>query len=103
MTFIPWSPEDDERLRELALSGASLIEIAAQMGRNKASVRHRAQKLNIAIARDRNPKQALGKTSSRSGTEGENERTPFGAGPWKSEEDDQLRALAGSGDSSSKI
>jgi len=33
MTFIPWSPDEDERLRKLALSGASMAEIAQQMQR----------------------------------------------------------------------
>jgi len=52
MTFIPWSPDEDERLRKLALSGASLGEIAKQMQRTKSSVRTRALKLKIAIARE---------------------------------------------------
>jgi hypothetical protein len=54
----PWSPADD---RKLALSGASLSEIAAQMDRGKSSVRTRAVKMNIAIARDRNPMQTAQK------------------------------------------
>ena len=57
MTFIPWSPDEDERLRKLALSGASMAEIAQQMQRTKSSVRTRALKLKIAIAREENPMQ----------------------------------------------
>ena len=57
MTFIPWSPDEDERLRKLALSGASMAEIAQQMKRTKSSVRTRALKLKIAIAREENPMQ----------------------------------------------
>jgi hypothetical protein len=57
MTFVPWSPAEDEQLRKLALSGLSLLEIAARMERTKSSVRARALKMNIAIARDRNPMQ----------------------------------------------
>jgi hypothetical protein len=57
MTFVPWSPAEDEQLRRLALSGASMAEIAAQMKRSKSSVRNRALNLKIAIARDRNPVQ----------------------------------------------
>jgi hypothetical protein len=57
MTFIPWSPDEDERLRKLALSGASMAEIAEQMQRTKSSVRTRALKMNIAIAREGNPMQ----------------------------------------------
>jgi hypothetical protein len=52
---IPWSDEDDQQLRSLALSGFSLAEIAHQMMRGKSSVRSRALKIEIAIARDRNP------------------------------------------------
>jgi hypothetical protein len=57
MTFVRWSPAEDEQLRRLALSGLSLAEIAAQMERSKSSVRYRALNLKIAIARDRNPMQ----------------------------------------------
>jgi hypothetical protein len=57
MTFVQWSPAEDERLRKLALSGLSLAEIAGQMERSKSSVRARALKMNIAIAYDRNPMQ----------------------------------------------
>jgi DNA-directed RNA polymerase specialized sigma24 family protein len=57
MTFVPWSPAEDERLRKLALSGLSLTEIARQMERSKSSVRSRALKIKVAIARDRNPMQ----------------------------------------------
>jgi hypothetical protein len=60
VTFVKWSAEEDERLRKLALSGASLAQIAEQMLRNKSSVRNRASKLEIAIARDRNPMQKPG-------------------------------------------
>jgi hypothetical protein len=37
-----------------------LAQIAEQMLRNKSSVRNRASKLEIAIARDRNPMQKPG-------------------------------------------
>ena len=60
MTFVKWSSEEDERLRKLTLSGASLAQIAEQMLLNKSSVRNRASKLEIAIARDRNPMQKPG-------------------------------------------
>jgi hypothetical protein len=52
-----WSIEEDERLRGLARSGFSLAEIAHQMQRSKSSVRARATKLMIALARDRNSQQ----------------------------------------------
>jgi hypothetical protein len=57
MKSVPWSSEEDNRLRKLAISGLSLVDIAAQMGRNKSSVRARALKMKVAIARDRNPMQ----------------------------------------------
>jgi hypothetical protein len=53
-----WSAEADEQLRALARSGFSLAEIAHQMQRSKSSVRARAIKLTIALARDRNSQQA---------------------------------------------
>jgi hypothetical protein len=61
---IPWSDDEDQQLRSLALSGFSLAEIARQMARGTSSVRSRALKLGIAIARDRNPMQGSKKTKS---------------------------------------
>ena len=55
MSGSPWSPEEDDRLRKLALSGLSLAAIAEQMKRSKSAIRVRAEKLKVAIARDRNP------------------------------------------------
>jgi hypothetical protein len=49
---VGWSKEDEERLRRLAMSGLSAAQIAAQIRRSKGSVRVRAAKLNIAIARE---------------------------------------------------
>lgn len=63
---LPWSVEDDERLRNLALSGFSLTEISNQMRRGTSSVRSRALKLNIALARDRNAMVKPLKASARS-------------------------------------
>jgi hypothetical protein len=56
MTFV-WSKDDDKRLRELAMSGIGMVEIADCLQRTKSSVRVRAAKLNIAIARQENPMQ----------------------------------------------
>ena len=55
-----WTPDEDEHLRKLAFSGASLAEIAVRMDRGKSSVRTRAQNIGIAIAKDRNPMQKPG-------------------------------------------
>ena len=49
-----WLPEDDDALRSLASLGLSEGEIAAKVGRNKSSVRSRAAKIQVAIARDWN-------------------------------------------------
>jgi hypothetical protein len=54
----PWTAEEDDHLRNLALSGFSLAEIALRMLRGKSSVRNRALKMKVPIARDRNPMQA---------------------------------------------
>jgi hypothetical protein len=65
MTSAPlWSPEEVEQLRIMARSGISLAEIAYQMQRSKSSVRARATKLSIALARDRNPQQTRPKFSA---------------------------------------
>ena len=53
----PWLPADDDMLRSLARRGLSEGEIAAQMQRSKSSVRSRAEKVKVAIARDRNGMQ----------------------------------------------
>jgi hypothetical protein len=49
-----WSAADDDLLRALAMRGLSEGEIADQLQRNKSSVRGRAAKIKVAIARDRN-------------------------------------------------
>jgi DNA-directed RNA polymerase specialized sigma24 family protein len=41
----PWAPEEDQRLQALALSGASVAEMAKQMNRSEEAVRSRAYRL----------------------------------------------------------
>jgi hypothetical protein len=48
-----WTPHEDERLRALALSGASVATIARQMNRSEAAVRKRAVRLNVVLAKAR--------------------------------------------------
>jgi hypothetical protein len=49
---LPWTAEEDDRLRMLALlSGASLGSIAEEMKRSTSAIRHRALKLKIVVAR----------------------------------------------------
>ena len=53
MKSIPWSPDEDERLRTLALSGASVAEMAKRMKRGEEAVRSRAYRLKIVVAKSR--------------------------------------------------
>jgi hypothetical protein len=48
-----WTSDEDERLRKLIISNASVIEIAAELGRTVKAVRARAHALRIALARSR--------------------------------------------------
>ena len=57
-----WTATDDDRLRNLARSGFSLAEISAQMRWSKSTIRSRALKLNIALARDLNGAQKTKRT-----------------------------------------
>jgi hypothetical protein len=41
-----WTPYEDERLRALAMSGASVATIAGEMNRSEAAVRKRAVRLD---------------------------------------------------------
>jgi hypothetical protein len=49
----PWTPEENNQLRALALSGASAATIARQMNRSEGAVRKRAVRLNIVLAKAR--------------------------------------------------
>ena len=57
----PWTPEEDERLRSLALSGMSVAAMSEQMKRSKAAVRNRARRLKIVVAKSRLGLKAKGK------------------------------------------
>ena len=48
-----WTPYEDERLRALALSGASAATIARLMDRSEPAVRKRAVRLNVVLAKAR--------------------------------------------------
>jgi hypothetical protein len=54
MSRLTWTAVDDSQLRQLAMAGSSLTEIAFEMSRGMSTVRARALRLDIAIARDRN-------------------------------------------------
>ena len=58
----PWTPEEDHHLQALALSGASVAEMAKQMKRSEEAVRRRAYRLKIMVAKSRKLKlKAKGK------------------------------------------
>jgi hypothetical protein len=48
-----WTSGEDERLRQLIVSNASVIDIAADLGRTVKAVRARAHRLGIALGRSR--------------------------------------------------
>ena len=85
----PWTPADDEVLRSLALNGVDARGIGNRLNRTADAVRSRARRLNILIRKHRGSaedKEAMGKRST-----------------WTSKDDDQLRALAASGENSAAI
>jgi hypothetical protein len=48
-----WTSDEDERLRELIISNASIFDIAADLGRTVLAVKARARALRIALGRSR--------------------------------------------------
>jgi hypothetical protein len=48
-----WTSDEEERLRELIISNASVLDIAADVGRTVKAVRARAHALRIALGRSR--------------------------------------------------
>jgi hypothetical protein len=55
----PWTPEEDERLPKLALTGTSVARMAKQMHRSMAAVRNRAARLKIVVAKSHNQELGL--------------------------------------------
>lgn len=47
----PWTPAEEDRLRELRGRGLELRDIAAALGRSRASVQARVVKLGLPLAR----------------------------------------------------
>ncbi len=80
-----WTLSEDDELRALALSGATVPEIASKMRRSPSAIRHRALRMKIVVSKS--PKRRL----------------HFGAALWKPADDDRLKALAAAGESSSAI
>jgi hypothetical protein len=46
-----WTPADEDKLRELAIAGASARAIGLQINRTTAAVRTRAAQLKITLSR----------------------------------------------------
>jgi hypothetical protein len=46
-----WTSDEDERLRKFIISNASVLDIAADLGRTVKAVRARAHALRIALGR----------------------------------------------------
>jgi transposase len=57
MSGAPWSTAESKRLRALATAGLSVLEIANEMRRSNNAIRTWAKKLNIGIAKSRQPGQ----------------------------------------------
>jgi hypothetical protein len=56
---VPWSTDDDQRVRDLARSGLGLGDIAIQMNRSISVIHRHAKMLKITIANSR-----MGKTTA---------------------------------------
>ena len=50
---IPWTPEEDALLRELARAGEDVAKIAKHLKRSAGSTRNRALRLDITLAKSR--------------------------------------------------
>ncbi len=47
----PWTPEEEDQLRTLAISGESIAAISKRLCRSERAIDDRARKLGIALAR----------------------------------------------------
>ncbi len=56
----PWTPADDDKLRVLALAGASTRSIAQQLDRTIAAVGSRARRLNIVLKKAKKERLQMG-------------------------------------------
>ena len=45
----PWSPEEDEWLRQAVQGGSNVGEMSAELGRTRAAIRARLEKLGLSI------------------------------------------------------
>ncbi len=56
-----WIAQEDERLRELAVSGANPSEIAAKLNRTEAATKARVYVLRVGLRRFRTKRRSLSK------------------------------------------
>ncbi len=56
----PWTPEDDEILRSLALRGVDARVIGNQLNRTAVAVRSRARRLNILLKKTKPKRYQMG-------------------------------------------
>jgi hypothetical protein len=61
-----WSPEEDERLRELAVSSATPSEIAEKLNRTESATKARAYILRVALRRFKPRRRDLSKWGRKS-------------------------------------
>jgi hypothetical protein len=80
-----WTPEDDERLKSLIENSTSLNCVAAKLQRSVSAVKNRAHAQKISIARTVQGEEMMGRR------------------PWTIQDDDQLRVLAATGETSGSI
>ncbi len=60
----PWTPEDDEILRSLALGGVDARVIGRQLNRTAVAVRSRARRLNIPLQKTARKRYQNGRPST---------------------------------------
>jgi hypothetical protein len=59
----PWTPQEDERLRELAAAGAALAEIAEKLDRTAPATKARAYILRVMLGRFGSKRRGLSRWS----------------------------------------
>jgi hypothetical protein len=58
----PWTAQEDERLRELAASGATLAELAQKLDRTESGTKTRAYILRVTFGRFGAKRRGLSKS-----------------------------------------
>ena len=53
----PWTPEEEDQLRTLAISGESIAAISKRLWRSEGALRHRARALGIVLKKGMSQRQ----------------------------------------------